>query len=239
MGYFFRLGRNTALLFFCAVLSAGAQTSSGLSNSNSYSNGITKDQRQIKILAARKKAKEKSAERKSAFLKKRAERREARLKSRAPGKKNRKITTLSKKQKTQHISKRKKQRKKSPLKRRTKQKIRKIKKTTYAYVGGRSKGISKRAPWRCVPGRLKKVIAQVSKKYGRVIINSTNRSPSHNRRVGGNSQSYHLRCRAVDFRVRGRTRGLARWLARHPLVGGYKRYPSGFYHIDIGPRRTW
>jgi uncharacterized protein YcbK (DUF882 family) len=30
-----------------------------------------------------------------------------------------------------------------------------------------------------------------------------------------------------------------RFLARMPGVGGYNRYPSGFYHIDNGPKRTW
>jgi len=106
-----------------------------------------------------------------------------------------------------------------------------------AYTGGRR--ISLNAPWKCVPGRLKSVIAQVSRKFGPVVINSTYRSARKNRLVGGKKKSYHKKCQAVDFRVRGRTRGLTRWLARHPKVGGWKRYRSGFYHIDTGPKRTW
>ena len=29
------------------------------------------------------------------------------------------------------------------------------------------------------------------------------------------------------------------FLKAQPEVGGYKRYSSGHYHIDTGPRRTW
>lgn len=95
------------------------------------------------------------------------------------------------------------------------------------------------APWRCVPNKLKTVIVQVSRKFGPVIVNSTRRSRGRNRRIGGAGKSWHIGCRAVDFRVKGRTRGLYKWLRRHPNVGGLKRYRSGFYHIDIGPRRSW
>lgn len=95
------------------------------------------------------------------------------------------------------------------------------------------------ASWKCVPRKLKTVIYQVSQKFGPVIVNSTNRSRRKNRRIGGAKKSWHIGCRAVDFRVKGRTRGLYSWLRKHPNVGGLKRYRSGFYHIDIGPRRSW
>ena len=121
----------------------------------------------------------------------------------------------------------------------SKSKKRHTRKRKSAYAGRKIRRISLNAPWKCVPGRLKSVIAQVSRKFGPVVINSTHRSRRHNRRVGGKRKSYHIGCRAVDFRVRGKTRGLTRWLARHPKVGGFKRYRSGFYHIDIGPKRTW
>ena len=110
----------------------------------------------------------------------------------------------------------------------------------YAASAGRPSGkISINAPWKCVPGRLKKVISDVRKRYGPVVVNSTHRSKRRNRIVGGKRKSYHLRCQAVDFRVKDSTKGLTRFLARHPHVGGYKRYRSGFYHIDTGPKRTW
>lgn len=95
------------------------------------------------------------------------------------------------------------------------------------------------APSNCVPGRLKTVLNRVSQKYGPITVNSSVRSTAKNRRVGGRKRSYHLSCQAVDFRVHGATRGLMGWLASQGDVGGLKRYPSGFYHIDTGPRRSW
>ncbi|MEZ5923767.1 MAG: D-Ala-D-Ala carboxypeptidase family metallohydrolase [Hyphomicrobiaceae bacterium] len=106
--------------------------------------------------------------------------------------------------------------------------------------GGKLKGnVSWNAPSGCVPGALKGVLYQVSQKFGPVVVNSTARGHKHNRRVGGARKSWHLRCMAVDFRVHGRTGGLWAYLRSHPAVGGLHRYPSGFFHIDVGPRRTW
>jgi uncharacterized protein YcbK (DUF882 family) len=96
-----------------------------------------------------------------------------------------------------------------------------------------------RAPTKCVPGSLIRVLKRVSAKYGPITVNSTWRSPGKNRRVGGRGKSMHLACRAVDFRVHGSSRGLMRFLLAQKEVGGFNRYPSGFYHIDNGPRRTW
>lgn len=114
-----------------------------------------------------------------------------------------------------------------------------VKRTKHAFVGGSSKGIAINAPWKCVPKRLKIVVDQVSRKFGKVRVNSTHRSRAHNRRVGGKSRSYHLRCQAVDFSLYGSKRGLYKFLRNHPFVGGFKVYPGGHIHIDTGPRRTW
>lgn len=95
------------------------------------------------------------------------------------------------------------------------------------------------APSKCVPARLKRVLKSVAAKYGPITVNSTYRSSKKNRKIGGKKRSYHLRCAAVDFRVHARTKGLLSYLKRHKSVGGYKRYRSGFYHIDTGPKRTW
>ena len=210
---------RTAIIIICFGLAAGcSQITTG---SSSFSGELDVNQRQAKILAARKKAKADRAARKAKFLKDRKLKRKARASKKAT---TTKVTKKSSKKKQTKI---------------TKIKVKSIKGTTYAYVGGRSRGIAKKAPWGCVPKRLKIVLSQISKKFGRVIINSTHRSRKHNRRVGGKRRSYHLRCQAVDFRVKGRTRGLTRWLANHPYVGGYNRYPSGYYHIDTGPKRTW
>lgn len=106
--------------------------------------------------------------------------------------------------------------------------------------GGNFKGnVSWNAPSGCVPGALKSVLYQVSQKFGPVVVSSTARGHKHNRRVGGARKSWHLKCMATDFRVRGNTKGLYAFLRRHPSVGGLHRYPSGFYHIDLGPKRTW
>ncbi len=111
-----------------------------------------------------------------------------------------------------------------------------------ASVGGVSRApgnITFNAPWDCVPSKLKAVIHEVSRRYGPVTINSTHRSHTKNRRIGGARNSYHLRCQAVDFRVRGDGSKVLRFLRSHPHVGGLKRYRSGYFHIDSGPRRTW
>lgn len=94
-------------------------------------------------------------------------------------------------------------------------------------------------PTKCLPGDLQKVLASVAAKFGPVSIQSTHRTYRHNRRVGGARHSLHLACRAVDFRVRTRSRGLMAYLASRPEVGGIKLYRNGLIHIDNGSRRTW
>lgn len=95
------------------------------------------------------------------------------------------------------------------------------------------------APSKCVPSQLKSVLQNVAAKYGPITVNSTVRSNAKNRRVGGKKSSWHLKCGAVDFRVHAGTKGLLSYLRNNKAVGGYKRYKSGFYHIDVGPKRTW
>jgi hypothetical protein len=94
-------------------------------------------------------------------------------------------------------------------------------------------------PDRCLPGDLMAVIYDVAERFGEVQVLSTFRDPERNRRVGGAPQSFHLSCQAIDFRVMGRSPGLLEYLEQRADVGGLKRYPLGFYHIDTGPRRTW
>lgn len=99
--------------------------------------------------------------------------------------------------------------------------------------------IDYKAPSKCVPERLKNVLSRVSAKYGPITVNSTVRTRTRNNRVGGKDQSYHLSCQAVDFRVHGGSSGLMSHLSSSGDVGGLKRYPAGYYHIDTGPRRSW
>ena len=89
----------------------------------------------------------------------------------------------------------------------------------------------------CLAKRLRAAIQYVALNFGRVRVNSTCRGRRHNRRVGGARRSWHLKGRAADIRVFGNIRNTARYLRR--VVGGYKHYGGGLFHIDTGPRRRW
>ncbi len=95
------------------------------------------------------------------------------------------------------------------------------------------------APTNCLPGDLREVVADVAARFGPVSVESTHRTRGHNRRAGGAGGSMHLACRAVDFRVRARARGVMAYLSARPEVGGLKVYRSGIIHIDNGSRRSW
>jgi uncharacterized protein YcbK (DUF882 family) len=95
------------------------------------------------------------------------------------------------------------------------------------------------APTNCVPGNLREVVASVAAKFGSVSVESTHRNRSRNWRAGGARHSLHLACRAIDFRVRTRVRGVMAYLRSHPQVGGLKMYGNGIIHIDNGERRSW
>lgn len=89
----------------------------------------------------------------------------------------------------------------------------------------------------CLNGHLRSVLAQVAARFGSVTVNSTCRSRARNARVGGARRSMHLTGNAADFRIHG-NRGAASSFIRS-LVGGFKHYGGGLFHIDTGPRRTW
>lgn len=91
----------------------------------------------------------------------------------------------------------------------------------------------------CLNGTLRSVVSQIAANYGSVTVNSTCRSRSRNRRVGGARKSHHLTGNAVDFRVRGNVRAVYAYLRSHSGVGGLKHYGGGLFHIDTGPRRSW
>jgi hypothetical protein len=95
------------------------------------------------------------------------------------------------------------------------------------------------APTGCLPGDLREVVADVAARFGPVSVESTHRGRGHNRRAGGAGGSMHLSCRAVDFRVKARARGVMAYLSARPEVGGLKIYRNGIIHIDNGARRRW
>ena len=95
------------------------------------------------------------------------------------------------------------------------------------------------APTGCVPGDLREVVASVAAKFGPVSVESTHRNRGRNWRAGGARHSLHLACRAIDFRVHSRVRGVMAYLRSHPEVGGLKMYRNGIIHIDNGEPRSW
>jgi len=232
MSGFFRLVTLSVLFFLVAACSQSAQT--GVST-YSAPNTLAVEQREAKIQAARERARKAKAERRESFKKAREARAKAR-KERREARSGKRPVTKSDLKKT---TKRKTSKSRAKSKRLAKRNLKKFKASSIKVPKGKSYGITLNDPWKCVPGRLKNVIRTIAKRYGRVVVNSTHRSPLHNRRVGGKRNSYHLKCRAIDFNVYGNTRGLSRWLRNHPHVGGFKRYKSGYFHIDNGPRRTW
>ena len=108
-----------------------------------------------------------------------------------------------------------------------------------AYSAIETGKLKTKAQFECIPDELKAVLGQVAAKWGTVTVNSSHRTRAHNRKVGGKRRSFHLKCQAADFSVAGSHRGIVAFLKKHPLVGGYKRYRAGHFHIDVGPKRTW
>jgi Bacterial protein of unknown function (DUF882) len=91
------------------------------------------------------------------------------------------------------------------------------------------------AHFQCLPDGIKQVLMDTAKRFGHVAILNAKR-----REGTGARGSYHYRCRAVDFRVRGvAVSTVYAYLKQHPNVGGRKIYPFGFFHVDDGPSRSW
>lgn len=73
-----------------------------------------------------------------------------------------------------------------------------------------------------------------------LILTSAYRSRSHNRRVGGAKNSYHMRGVAFDVRMENHDPHEFEAAAREAGFTGFGYYPkSGFMHIDTGPARSW
>lgn len=89
----------------------------------------------------------------------------------------------------------------------------------------------------CLNGTLRGVLASVAARFGSVTVNSTCRSKRHNARVGGATRSMHLTGNAADFRIRGNWGAASGYI--RSMVGGFKHYGGGLFHIDTGVRRTW
>lgn len=71
-----------------------------------------------------------------------------------------------------------------------------------------------------------------------VTVTSGYRCPTHNRNVGGASQSRHMQGQAADLVVAGVSPAQVAQVAERVGFGGVGRY-SNFTHVDIGPTRRW
>ncbi len=91
----------------------------------------------------------------------------------------------------------------------------------------------------CLNGTLRGIVGSLASNFGPVTVNSTCRSKSHNRSVGGAPKSYHLDGEAVDFRIHSNISAAYASLRDNGNVGGLKHYGGGLFHIDTGPRRSW
>lgn len=71
-----------------------------------------------------------------------------------------------------------------------------------------------------------------------VTINSAYRTPTYNRKVGGSTNSYHVKGRAFDIVVRGRKPSEVAKYARSIGVKGVIEYNT-FVHVDSRPKQYW
>lgn len=112
----------------------------------------------------------------------------------------------------------------------------------YGSSGGSLTGGGGKIRWAANSGCLDpglRAVINAAAAYGSITVNSTCRSHSHNRRVGGAKRSKHLTGDAVDFRVHGNASAVLAYLRSSGSVGGLKHYGGGLFHIDNGDRRTW
>ena len=82
-------------------------------------------------------------------------------------------------------------------------------------------------------------LEEVRQRLGKPMhINSAYRSAAHNKAVGGEPGSQHLKGKAFDVALRGITRTELLKAAKAAGFTGFGQYDS-FMHIDTGPARTW
>ncbi len=94
----------------------------------------------------------------------------------------------------------------------------------------------------CLKPSLVRVLKAVEGHYGeKVVVTSGYRSPQHNRRARGSSNSLHMYCAAADIQVPGIGKWeLAQFLRTMPGRGGVGTYcHTKSVHIDVGPERDW
>ena len=71
-----------------------------------------------------------------------------------------------------------------------------------------------------------------------ITINSAYRSSSHNKKVGGPSNSFHMKGRAFDIVVKGKTPAEVAWYAASIGIKGVIQYSWGV-HVDSRVVKYW
>jgi zinc D-Ala-D-Ala carboxypeptidase len=73
-----------------------------------------------------------------------------------------------------------------------------------------------------------------------LILRSAYRSPEHNKRVGGATNSNHMQGIAFDIAIANHDPHILEAAARAVGFRGFGYYPkSGFLHVDTGRERSW
>ena len=75
-------------------------------------------------------------------------------------------------------------------------------------------------------------------KYGNLIVTSGYRCSSYNKKVGGATNSFHVKGRAFDIVVKGYTPSEVAKYARSIGIKGVIEYNT-FVHIDSRPKQYW
>jgi zinc D-Ala-D-Ala carboxypeptidase len=91
----------------------------------------------------------------------------------------------------------------------------------------------------CLVPQLRMAISSIENHFGRkVVVSSGYRDPIHNAIVGGQDDSYHMKCMASDIFIPGVSKSsLIAFAYRNNLIGGLGCYPGRtFIHIDVRRR---
>ncbi len=91
----------------------------------------------------------------------------------------------------------------------------------------------------CLSPKLRVLLWDFEGYFGRkVVLSSGYRDPEHNAAVGGQDQSYHMRCMAADIFIPGVDKSrLIAFALRNGGVGGLGCYPGRtFIHVDVRDR---